>query len=160
LGKIDMPLHPAWVKNISRRVLWAALEKDISRDARQEMAEFFNGSCCYCGQPLPKRWHADHLVSVDAGGLNHISNRVPSCPKCNEHEKREQEWTQYLKGKCISQAGLYEERKAKIDAWVEKHGPFVVPISEEQRAAWKEEVESLSKAIDSSWKRLRDLARG
>jgi hypothetical protein len=26
-----MPLHPAWVKNISRRVLSAALEKDIGK---------------------------------------------------------------------------------------------------------------------------------
>src|SRR5438876_10652235 len=30
----DMPLHPAWVKNISRRVLWAALEADITKDER------------------------------------------------------------------------------------------------------------------------------
>lgn len=92
-----MPLHPAWVKNISRRVLWAALEKDIDKKDRLAMAEFFGNCCCYCEQRLPARWHADHLIAFDDGGFNHLSNRVPSCPRCNEHEKRDMDWLEFLK---------------------------------------------------------------
>jgi hypothetical protein len=83
-----MPLHPAWVKNISRRVLWAAFDRDLTRPERKDMEKFFDKKCAYCDQPLPARWHADHVISVDGGGSNHICNRVPSCAKCNEHEKQ------------------------------------------------------------------------
>ena len=48
-----MPLHPAWVKNVSRRVLWAAPEADITKEERRTMAEFFFGKCAYCDDPLP-----------------------------------------------------------------------------------------------------------
>ena len=44
------------------------------------MQEFFENECCYCESLLTARWHADHLKSFDAGGFNHISNRVPACP--------------------------------------------------------------------------------
>jgi hypothetical protein len=64
-----MPLHPAWVKNIARRVLWAALESDITKEERRAMEKFFGGNCAYCDIPLTARWHADHLLSVDAGGF-------------------------------------------------------------------------------------------
>src|SRR6059058_261202 len=87
-----MPLHPAWVKNISRRVLWAALERDIGKRDRLAMEQFFDRKCAYCDRSLTTRWHADHLLSVDSGGFNHLSNRVPACPRCNEHEKRDMEW--------------------------------------------------------------------
>lgn len=139
--------------------MWAALEKDISKENRAEMLRFFESSCAYCGLPLTSRWHADHLVAVDAGGVNHLSNRVPSCPRCNEQEKRELPWDSYLRFKCAEDANLFAERKSRIEAWNAKHATAHVPISAEMRAAWKEEVDILAAAIDASWKRLRDLSR-
>ncbi len=73
-----MPLHPAWVKNISRRVLWAALEKDITKADRAAMEVFFEKQCAYCGAALSARWHADHLLNVDGGGYNHLSRSRPA----------------------------------------------------------------------------------
>jgi len=152
-----MPLHPAWVKNISRRVLWGALEKDISREERDSMHRFFEGACAYCGTELTSRWHADHLLAVDQGGFNHIGNRVPACPKCNEQEKQEREWLEFLAFKCSGGTSMFERRKGKIERWRDSHLPDEPPVTEAQRAVWKEEVESVAKAIDKAWANLKDI---
>lgn len=154
-----MPLHPAWVKNISRRVLWAALEKDISRKDRLVMLEFFGRACCYCESPLSARWHADHLMSFDKGGFNHLSNRVPSCPRCNEHEKREMEWVQFLRKKSDGNEDTFQRRKARIEQWVDSQKYREPPVTEAQRQAWQTEVDHLAKAIQAAWDRLKDQER-
>lgn len=151
-----MPLHPAWVKNISRRVLWAALEPDISKDDRKSMASFFGGRCAYCENELGARWHADHLISVDSGGFNHISNRVSACPKCNEHEKRDMDWKQFVEVKSAGDSEIRAKRQRRIEEWVSSHKPVRPPVTNEQRKAWRREVESVASAIDEAWQRLRD----
>jgi hypothetical protein len=150
-----MPLHPAWVKNISRRVLWAALEADIKKPERRLMVEHFGGKCAYCESPLPSRWHADHLLPVDAGGFNHLSNRVPACPRCNEHEKRDMEWSQFLELKAGNDNAALQTRRRRIEEWMHIKKPQAFPVTEAQRAAWREEVDTLAAAIDDAWKRLR-----
>lgn len=152
-----MPLHPAWVKNISRRVLWAALEADITKEERRAMVEFFSEKCAYCEVTLSNvRWHADHLLPVDSGGFNHVSNRVPACPRCNEHEKRDMEWLPFLEQKAGGDVGLLGRRRSRIEKWMRLRQPPAFPVTEEQRAAWKREVETLAAAIDAAWQRLRD----
>src|SRR5438309_1500389 len=118
-----MPLHPAWVKNVSRRVLWAALEADISKEERQTMAAFFSGKCAYCEGVLETRWHADHLLSVDGGGFNHLSNRVPACPQCNENEKREMGWELFLEQKSARDVGALARRRNRIEEWRRQKQP-------------------------------------
>lgn len=151
-----MPLHPAWVKNISRRVLWAALERDISRADRIAMAEFFEQKCAYCDCVLTARWHADHLDPVDSGGFNHLSNRVPACPRCNEHEKRDMSWLTFLEQKCDGDEQVLRQRRERIESWTKSQLFKEPPVTEEQRQAWKQEVENLANAIDSAWRRLKD----
>lgn len=151
-----MPLHPAWVKNISRRVLWAALEPDINKHERASMAEYFSMRCAYCDSELGARWHADHLIPVDGGGFNHISNRVPACPRCNEHEKRDMDWQRFIGLKAAGDPDTLEVRRQKIEEWAALHKPAEAPVSEAQRAAWRQEVDSVAKAIDEAWKRLRE----
>ena len=155
-----MPLHPAWLKNISRKVLWGAFEKDLSKVERMAMVEYFEGRCAYCGDELPNKWHADHLVSVDEGGFNHRSNRVPSCPHCNEKEKREREWLEFLAYKCGSDTPSLDERKKRITDWRDRHLPLVSPVTEAQRVAWQKEVNDLAAAIDGAWNRLRNFKGG
>ena len=152
-----MPLHPAWVKNISRRVLWAALEKEINRVDRSEMLTFFKAKCAYCGRTLGARWHADHLIPVDSGGLNHISNRVPACPCCNENEKRAQNWETFLAMKCGSNHQLLSSRRSLIATWIKRKMPSALPVTEEQRAVWRRETFALATAIDSAWERLKSV---
>lgn len=155
-----MPLHPAWLKNIARRVLWAALENDISKDERAAMLKHFEGGCAYCRVALGNRWHADHVVAVDKGGFNHVSNRVPSCARCNEQEKREMDWLEFLKSVCGSDSQAFKMRERKIIDWRNAYLPAVFPVTEDERAAWKTEVETLTAAIDASWRRLKNLKRG
>lgn len=152
-----MPLHPAWVKNISRRVLWAALEADITKEDRRAMAEFFGGKCAYCETSLDSRWHADHLLPVDSGGYNHVSNRVPACPRCNEHEKRDMEWLRFLEIKSGGDADLLAKRRARIEHWAHARTPDAFPVTHEQRLAWRQEVDALATAIDGAWRRLKDM---
>jgi hypothetical protein len=139
-----MPLHPAWAKNISRRVLWAALEDDITKVDRSAMAQFFGSCCAYCGDALGGRWHADHLLSVDQGGFNHVSNRVPSCAHCNEKEKRERQWEEFLRYKCGTDQHLFENRKQKIIDWRTARAYTTEPVLNPAREAWRSEVRSLA----------------
>lgn len=155
-----MPLHPAWVKNISRRVLWAALEADITKEDRRAMAEFFSGTCAYCEDALTTRWHADHLLSVDRGGFNHVSNRVPACPRCNEHEKRDMEWLRFLEHKSGGDAQVLMRRRTRIEEWTRLRKPSALPVTEAQRKAWKKEVDTVAAVIDTAWKRLKDTRAG
>jgi len=124
------------------------------------MAECFDRQCAYCGNPLTDRWHADHLVSVDSGGFNHISNRVPACPRCNEHEKRDEQWLRFLESKCGGDTALLKARRMRIEAWMRRHSPKTPPVTDAQRSAWRQEVDALATAIDTAWKRLKELGAG
>jgi hypothetical protein len=104
------------------------------------MLEYFEGRCAYCGGELAAKWHADHLISVDKGGFHHRSNRVPSCPRCNENEKQEREWIEFLNFKCGSDTPLLDERKKRITDWRDTHSPPAPPVTEAQRIAWEKEV--------------------
>ena len=83
----------------------------LSKKKREELYHKYGGRCAYCGEPLPERWHADHIEAVirtheyvrdDRGRLifengrpkirktgmmrehlDHMDNMNPSCPPCN-----------------------------------------------------------------------------
>jgi hypothetical protein len=52
---------------------------------------------------------------------------------------------------------MFERRKGKIERWRDSHLPDEPPVTEAQRAVWKEEVESVAKAIDKAWANLKDI---
>ncbi len=64
----------------------------LSKRQREHVKQKYNGRCTYCGDPLPKIWHADHLIPIrrnpDGTCQNPendtIENLVPSCPSCNQ----------------------------------------------------------------------------
>jgi hypothetical protein len=157
-----MPLSPAWARNVARRVLWAALEREISTDERKALAAAFGGRCAYCDDPLPDRWHADHLVPVDQGGYHHLSNRVPSCPKCNEGEKGGQEWRPFLEKKWGAAPDKGVSLIERIEGWRTGKAFAEPPVSDVDRELWRTQVEKVGTAIDSAWRKLRERkpARG
>jgi hypothetical protein len=138
-------------------VLWAALERDITKADRAAMHSHFLGQCAYCGNPLSERWHADHLLPVDQGGFNHISNRVAACAGCNEQEKRDMDWVSFLKIKCGSDAALLAQRRSRVDDWTQHSRPALIPVTQQQRDAWRQEVDALAVQIDAAWERLKRL---
>jgi hypothetical protein len=76
----------------------------LTKVQRETVRQMFGGKCAYCGEPLPDRWHADHIEPVVrylitrqtsrgtyrlASGkpsrpeLDVMDNFMPSCPPCN-----------------------------------------------------------------------------
>ena len=142
---------------MSRRVFWAALEKDISKIERSAMAQFFDSTCAYCGDALKPRWHADHIVSIDQGGFNHVSNRVPACARCNGNEKRERNWEEFLRHKCGTDQQLFNKRQQRILDWQATQAFVAEPVSAAAREAWRTEVKAIAIVFDDAWQRLKRI---
>lgn len=41
------------------------------------------GLCAYCGQPLQRGFHGDHVLPWILGGRTTIANGLAACPSCN-----------------------------------------------------------------------------
>ena len=114
---------PGDVKNIIRRSLREIIDPSPSRKDEKQIWDYFNSECAYCGKKLRegyKEAHIDHLLSTSCGGANYLCNRVLSCATCNEEEKREKPWEEFLAQKCTSKQ-IESVRKAKIVAWQNMH---------------------------------------
>lgn len=74
----------------------------LTKQQRATLRDKFGGKCAYCGDPLPDRWHADHIEPVvrkleycrtskryvstndyKRPENNTLGNFNPSCPSCN-----------------------------------------------------------------------------
>jgi hypothetical protein len=111
----------AYAKNIIRRSFRELVDPTPDKKACETLWSHFRSRCAYCGIELRrdhKEAHVDHLISASEGGPNHLSNRVLSCAQCNEVEKRDLEWTAFLRNKC-QDAVLFEERRQHILRWCE-----------------------------------------
>ncbi len=114
---------PPYVKNIIRRSLREIVDPSPSKEDKQAIWDFFNSECAYCGKKLhqgQKEAHIDHLVSSSCGGANQICNRVLSCATCNEKEKLDKPWEEFLAQKC-SNKQIEAKRKSKILQWLKMH---------------------------------------
>lgn len=110
---------PGYVKNIIKRSLREIVDPRPSKNDKKKIWEFFESKCAYCGKILHKErkeGHMDHLVSASRGGYNHISNRVLSCALCNEKEKADRPWEDFLSEKCQNKQ-VRACRKKKILRW-------------------------------------------
>jgi len=82
-----------------RRSLREIVDPSPTKEEEKKIWNFFNNECAYCGKPvrkLNKEWHIDHLFPASLGGANHISNRVLSCATCNEAEKLDGAWREFI----------------------------------------------------------------
>ena len=96
-------------KNMGRRDLYGVVDPDLTKKQIDELWTFVRSRCAYCNRELgrgKKQAHIDHLLSTSARGLNHISNRVLSCAACNEDEKRDRPWREFLREKVSPSAYL------------------------------------------------------
>ena len=69
-------------------------------------------------------------------------------------------WLEFLECKCGTDTNLINIRKERIERWMASRKYMKLPVTEEQRQAWKTEVENLAKAIDAAWSRLRNKGLG
>jgi len=110
---------PGYVKNMIRRSLQEIVDPSPTKKDEERIWKFFNSECAYCGKSLSKpqkQGHIDHLFPSSLGGPNHISNRVLSCATCNEAEKLDKAWQEFMVQKNRDRAVL-RVRIAKIHEW-------------------------------------------
>ncbi|HWQ56061.1 MAG TPA: HNH endonuclease signature motif containing protein [Bryobacteraceae bacterium] len=110
----------SYAKNIIRRALREIVDPSPEPDQLELAWKHFESRCAYCGVVLTrgsKHAHFDHLISAAGGGVNHISNRVLCCSDCNEKEKLDRPWDEFLRCKTGG-ATEYEERLRKITDWI------------------------------------------
>ena len=68
----------------------------MKKAEREKIRNMFDCKCAYCGKPLEKTFHVDHVKPIYRGlpddyrekradivGKDEIDNMVPSCPRCN-----------------------------------------------------------------------------
>jgi hypothetical protein len=126
--KVTIP----YAKNIIRRALRELVDPSPDPALIPALWQHFDSSCAYCGArlvPGQKAAHTDHLLSASSKGPNHISNRVLSCARCNEVEKRDMPWENFLRTKCPDPA-TFEDRKSRILAWQRLHRQDAAAISQ------------------------------
>ena len=140
-------MSPAYVKNIVRRGFSQLVDPGPDAKEQAQIWGFFESECAFCGRQLKKRakeGHIDHLVSASGGGANHMGNRVLACAPCNEKEKRESHWEDFLKKKCQSQED-FEKRHKRIGDWIARNntGDSCPPELKAAAAAAADEVNAL-----------------
>lgn len=116
------PASTPYVKNVSRRRFSELVDPSPSQQEEAAIWLYFASCCAYCGRALRKEHkegHLDHLVSASAGGPNAIGSRVLSCASCNEKEKLDRPWEQFLRIKAASDE--FKKRRDRIREWQEQH---------------------------------------
>lgn len=151
-----MPSHtPSQVKRAIRFSLRALLDPEPTNAQREAVKRHFEFSCAFCGVGLKDvRGHLDHLVSVAAGGTNHISNRVFACSACNGNEKLDRDWREFLRCKNPDNAD-FTSREARILQWSSQNRAAAPSIPGQQMAVLTRERENALKAFDRAVERLR-----
>ncbi|MBU2569653.1 MAG: HNH endonuclease [Gammaproteobacteria bacterium] len=135
---------PSMAKNKIKRSLVAIYDPHPSKTDENQLWEYFESSCAYCGIFIERKsrtGHLDHLIPTSEGGSNDIHNHALSCARCNGDEKREQNWVGFLRSKALDEVE-FSRRKTKIDNWLEKSRRKNSDIEFEKQA---EEI--ISKAI-------------
>ena len=115
---------PGYVKNIIHRSLREIVDHSPAKKDVERIWKFFDNECAYCGRPLRrllKEGHIDHLLPASLDGPNHISNRVLSCATCNEAEKLDGSWQEFILRKN-QDPDVIRRHIAKIHEWQKLNG--------------------------------------
>lgn len=147
---------PGYVKNMIRRSLREIVDPSLTKEDQKKIWKFFDSQCAYCGKPLSKRrkeGHIDHLFPASLDGPNHISNRVLSCATCNEAEKLDGAWQEFMLKKN-QDPDVARIRIAKIREWRRQNGE---PLLDKAKL---QEIEALSSLVEAYYDaRVRDARK-
>jgi len=141
------------------RALQVVVDHEPKNSQITELWDFFSYECAYCGKKLrkgKKEAHIDHLVPTSRNGLNHISNRVLSCAKCNENEKKEMTWKKFLRKKNKYDED-FNKRMKMINRWKNKNKKTIPNRLYNFKIIAKKEANEVSKNIDKKVEKLRQL---
>ena len=153
---------PSFVKNIIRRSLREIVDPIPAEKGKTAIWAYFKNECAFCGKKLDrtrKEGHIDHLVPSSRGGINHISNRVLSCATCNEKEKLDTDWKEFLQTK-VSDPNLLTDRIAAIEGWHSTHKTKSVQLSKELLLAIESAAQRTVNVYDESVDEIRRYRDG
>jgi len=150
---------PSMAKNQIKRSLLQIIDTHPSKAQKQQIWQYFDDRCAYCGidiEPNSRQGHLDHLISMKEGGGSDIYNFVLACHICNGDEKRETPWREFLINKCRNlPEGIYIKRLTHIEAWQQKS---IINQLNEDTIAQIEAIVDMAKAnFDQSVEQMRAL---
>lgn len=151
---------PSMAKNAIRRALIGVVNPHPNPSQIGSLWEFFESSCAYCAKPLVRGTrdaHVDHIVPVQDGGINHISNCVLSCPVCNGDEKREEHRESFLRRKAPDDFE-FAARKDRIERWVAACAP-AAPRDAILLETVSREIEAVISTFDRELENIRRAKR-
>jgi hypothetical protein len=150
---------PSFAKNIISRSLRAVIDPHPSDREIDKMWEHFGSRCAYCWKEVglsTKDAQLDHLTPSKSGGLNHISNRVLACDVCNAKEKRQTQWLEFLRAKCLDDCE-FAIRKTRIYQWRQTCEPVPEFLSPEKAKLIVQLIEDATDAFDQALRSIRNL---
>lgn len=123
-----------------------------------QLWEFFNGRCVYCGRELNRGLREGHVDHAESAGGNHLGNLVLACGGCNGDEKREADWRVFLSLKAGDDEATFREREARILRWFALN-PSPAARASAEVTRIRGEVDELVAAFGAKCAELRDAIR-
>jgi hypothetical protein len=114
-----------------------------------------DGNCAYCGQPLPPKFHRDHIIPKSRGGPSLADNLVACCPSCNSRKstKTLSEFRDWIKEQAIHTAELDDKE------WLQD---FIPPTAWNMIREYQEQATQLfqeyQRQVTQLFNELDDLA--
>lgn len=119
--------------------------RGLSKDEREVLKNKYGGKCAYCGDPLVRGWHADHIEPIVRNWTNgtcekpeneNKENYNPACASCNiqkssltleQFREKIQQFVQSLnlysnQYKIAKKYGLIKEEDVKVRFYFEAVG--------------------------------------
>lgn len=97
-----------------------------TKPQKEELLEYFNEECSYCGVDISKSLSLDHLTPMNKSdlGLHAWGNVIPVCGECN-NKRQQKPWLEFLQER--SPMKFYKNRKERIESFVKlkKYDPNI-----------------------------------
>lgn len=149
------PYTVAQAKNVMRRAVREIV--DPSPRSLDEVWEFFDSSCAYCGRLLDRALREAHMDHLDAEGGNHLGNFVLACRHCNGDHKRDKPWREFIRG--IASGPERADRVRRIEKWQRTHPRTVSAVLPPAAIRLQQELDDLCDEFATKCTALRQAIK-
>ena len=128
-------MTPSQARNAIKKSLKELIDPKPTKAQQDQIWQYFENQCAYCGCDLirkERKAHLDHVVADADGGSNRLCNLILSCATCNGDEKREMDWQTFLLQKCQGKTPAYQQRHNRITQWFAEQGGSAVITNQQQ----------------------------
>ena len=147
---------PSFAKNIIRRALRSVVDPHPTTAQLRMLRAHFGDECAYCGNCIHLAAKDAQLDHIDSAGPNHVGNRLFACEDCNEKEKRDANWRDFLRSKAPEPI-TYNHRAMMIQEWIDSQNGAANALDSTQLAELEVWIERATSAFDDSVEHVRLL---